>query len=202
MNEKVCGERPPYSQGGKRYPTCGLACAGILSNRKNHPSTFSGDQNHSGYAAAPTRSTLRRSSRRDGAASITSSPSTSRTTAWVQTVTAQSSQNGPASLTQSRSQPPIAQRYFNTPPPAYTPFPSGRTPSQSGGYTPQRNANQYTSSPSRTISQRSGGGSHAVQRNPSQGGTVSQTYGEESRYSSLPSNPLLCVVSAPRILSI
>ena len=205
MNKKVCGERPPYSQGGKSYPTCGLTCAGILSNRQHRPSTSSGGQNHGGYTAAPTWNGSRRGSRRDAAAPITSIPSTSKNIS--RTVTAQSSQNSPAPLTRSRSQhfntprpaaPPIARsrsRHFNTPPPQYSPLPLGRTASQSGGYTPQRNSNQYT--PSRTLSQRSGGGGNVVQQNPSQGGIISQTHGGGSRYSTLPSNRLPCVVSVP-----
>jgi hypothetical protein len=207
MNKKVCGERPPYSQGGKSYPTCGLTCAGILANRQNRPSTSSGGQNHGGYAVASTWSGSRRGSRRDAAAPITSNPSTSRNIPRAQTVTPQSSQYSPAPLTRSRSQhfntaaPPITRshsRHLNTPPPQYSPLPLGRTLSRSGGYTPQRNPNQYTPlPPSRTLSQRSGGGGHVVQRNPSQGATISQTQGGGSRYSTLPSNPLPCVVSLP-----
>ena len=192
MNKKVCGERPPYSQGGKSYPTCGLTCAGILENR---PSTSLGGQNHGGYGAASTWSGSRR-----GSAPITSNSSTLRN------ISAQSSQNSRA-----RSRPqhfntqravPIAlshSQHFKTPPPQYSPFPPGRTISQSGGYTPQRNANQHTPLPySGSFSQRSGGGGHIVQRNPSQGGPVSQTQGRRSRYSTLPGNPLPCVVSVPQ----
>jgi len=200
MNKKVCGERPPYSRGGKSYPTCGLTCAGVLAN---HQSTSSGGRNHGGYAAASTRSGSHR-----GSAPITSNPSTLRN------ISAHSSQNSPTPLVRSRSQhfnapqraAPIARsrsRHFNTPPPPYSPLPSGRTLSQSGAYTPQRNANQHTPlPPSGTLSQRSGGGGQIVQRNPSQGGAVSQTQGRGSRYSAPPSSPLpQCVVSVPLLIS-
>ena len=191
MNKKVCEERPPYSQGGKSYPTCGLTCAGILADR---PSTSSGGQNYGGYATASTWSGSRRG---------TSNPSTSRNTS------AQSSQNSPAPLARSRPQHfntqravPLAlshSRHFKTPPAQYSPFPPGRTISQSGGYTPQRNANHHTPLPhSRGFSQRSGGGGHTAHWNPSQVGPVSQTQGRRSRYSTLSSNPLPCVVSVPQ----
>jgi hypothetical protein len=195
MNKKVCGERPPYMQGGKSYPTCGLTCAGILKNR---PSTSSGGQNHGRYAAASTWSSSRR-----GSAPITSNPSALRN------ISAQPSQNSPAPPARSRSQRfntqravPVAlshSRHFKTPPAQYSPFPPGRTISQSGGYTPQRNANQHTPLPhGRSFSQRSGGGGHIVPRNSSQGGTISQTQGRGSRYSTLPGNSLPCVVSVPQ----
>jgi hypothetical protein len=200
MNKKVCGERPPYSQGGKSYPTCGLTCAGILAN---HPSRSLGGQNHGGYAAeASTRSGSRR-----GSVPITSNPSTLRN------ISAQSSQISPTPLVRSRSQhfntpqraAPIARsrsRYFKTPPPPYSPLPPSRTLSQLGGYTPQQNANQHMPlPPSRTLSQRSGGGGHIVQRNPSQGGAVSQTQGRGSRYAALLSSPLPCVVGVPLLVS-
>ena len=198
-SKKVCGEQPPYSQGGKSYPTCGLTCAGILAN---HPSTSSGGRNLGGYAAASTQSSSTR-----GSAPITSNPSTLRN------ISAQSSQNSPTPLVRSRSQhfntpqraAPIARsrsRHFKAPPPSYSPLPLGRTLSQSGGYTPQRNANQHMPlPPSRTLSQRSGGGGHIVQLNLSQGGAVSQTQGRGSRYAALPSSPLPCVVSVPLLIS-
>ena len=208
MNKKVCGERPPYSQAGKSYPTCGLTCAGILANRQNRPSTSSlaGGQNNGGYAAGLT---LSGSSCGIGRAPITSNASpTSRNLSRARTATAQSFQNNTTPLTRSRSQhfnataPPITRshsRHFNTPPPQYTLSSLGREPLQSRGHTPQRSANQYTP-PSGTPLQRSGSGGQVVQRNPSQGGTVSQTYSRRSRYFALPSNPLPCVVSAPRSL--
>ncbi|KIM41676.1 hypothetical protein M413DRAFT_444924 [Hebeloma cylindrosporum] len=31
----VCRKRPPYSKGGKKYPTCGLTCAGVLETALN-----------------------------------------------------------------------------------------------------------------------------------------------------------------------
>ena len=32
---KVCQQRPPYSKGGKSYPTCGLTCAAALRDALN-----------------------------------------------------------------------------------------------------------------------------------------------------------------------
>jgi len=207
MNKKVCGERPPYSQSGKSYPTCGLTCAGILANR---PSRSLGGQNHGGYAAASTWSGSRR-----GSAPITPNPSTLQNTPRAHTVTTQSPQNGPTPLARSRSQhfttprpaAPIARsrsRHSKTPPLQYLPQPPGRILSQSGGYTPQRNANQHMPLTRRNLALQSGGGGHSitVPRNPSQGGIVSQTQDRSSRYSTLPSNNLPCVVSVAQSESI
>ncbi|KAF8966954.1 hypothetical protein BDZ97DRAFT_1903612 [Flammula alnicola] len=37
---QVCEQRPPYSRGGKSYPTCGLRCAAILENARNQRAHF------------------------------------------------------------------------------------------------------------------------------------------------------------------
>jgi len=42
ISEQVCGVRPSYSKGGKRYPTCGLSCADKLkANNKSKANTGS-----------------------------------------------------------------------------------------------------------------------------------------------------------------
>ncbi|KDR78415.1 hypothetical protein GALMADRAFT_245586 [Galerina marginata CBS 339.88] len=54
----VCERRPPYSRGGKSYPTCGLTCAGILENARNSanaPSITGSSPGPSNFRSGPYR---------------------------------------------------------------------------------------------------------------------------------------------------
>ncbi|KAF8901076.1 hypothetical protein CPB84DRAFT_1778420 [Gymnopilus junonius] len=53
----VCQQRPPYSKGGRSYPTCGLTCAAILENALNSTPAV-------GSTASPGPSTIRNGSYR------------------------------------------------------------------------------------------------------------------------------------------